>query len=187
VIAFHAAFQSNNIVASSTVAAMAILVSTGLIGRFMVALVPQREGRIVDLAELEQQVRGLKGQVMAQLAGAREAMNLEAIMEPVLRGVPTGGFAALALAVPQQMIGHPIRLRQIRSQFPGETQYRDFARSVTALTRLRIQITFYGALRRYLSVWRVLHVGISLFLVLTIAAHIALSMYMGFIPRPVPH
>jgi thioredoxin reductase/NAD-dependent dihydropyrimidine dehydrogenase PreA subunit len=183
VIAFHAAFQSNNGIASATAASMVVLVSTGLIGRFLVALVPQREGRILDLAELEQQARALKGQVMSLLASAREAMNLDAILEPVILGGSSGNLAGLAMALPRQMIGFPLRLRRIRRHFPDAHRYEDFARSVTTLGRLRIQVSFYGALRRYLSIWRVLHVGLSLFMVLLIVVHVGVSLYMGFIPH----
>ena len=113
-------------------------------------------------------------------------MSFDALLDPALQG-PGGGFAALALAVPRQMIEFPIRLRQVRHHFSSDTQYQDFARSVTSLGRLRIQVNFYGALRRYLSVWRVLHVGISLFMVLMIVLHIGVSLYMGFVPRFIPH
>lgn len=51
------------------------------------------------------------------------------------------------------------------------------------MSRVRIQLAGYGVLRRYLAVWRVLHVGLSLFMVLLIIAHIAVSLYVGFIPK----
>jgi hypothetical protein len=187
VIAFHAAFQSNNVVATSTAASMAVLVSTGLIGRFLVTLVPQREGKLIDLAELEQQLRGLKGQLLALLAGARETLSLERMLEPALAGVPSGNPFALALAVPRQMIGISVSLRQAKRHFPSEQQYEDFARSASKLSRLRIQVGFYGTLRRYLAVWRVLHVGVSIFMVVMIIAHIALSLYVGYSPTNFHH
>jgi thioredoxin reductase/NAD-dependent dihydropyrimidine dehydrogenase PreA subunit len=187
VIAFHAAFQSNNVVATSTAASMAVLVSTGLIGRFLVSLVPQREGKLIDLAELENQVRGLKGQLMALLAGARESMSLDSLLEPALVGVGSGNPFALAVAFPRQMIGINMRLRQVKDHFPSTQQYEDFARSATRLGRLGIQVSFYATLRRYLAVWRVLHVGVSLFMVVMIVAHIALSLYVGYAPRLAPH
>jgi dihydropyrimidine dehydrogenase (NAD+) subunit PreT len=183
VIAFHAAFQSNNVVATGTAASMAVLVSTGLIGRFLVTLVPQREGKLIDLAELEQQLRGLKGQLMALLAGARETLSLDSLLEPALAGVTPGNPLALAVAVPRQMIGISLRLRAAKRHFPSEQQYEDFARSATRLGRLRIQVSFYATLRRYLAVWRVLHVGVSLFMVVMILAHIGLSLYIGYAPR----
>jgi hypothetical protein len=187
VIAFHAAFQSQNVVATSTAASMAVLVSTGLIGRFLVTLVPQREGKIIDLAELEQQVRGLKGQLMALLAGARESLSLDSLLEPALAGMSSANPFALAVAVPRQMFGISMRLRQVKRHFPSEKQYEDFARSATRLGRLRIQVSFYATLRRYLAVWRVLHVGVSIFMVVMILAHIGLSLYVGYTPRFTPH
>ena len=40
VILFHAAFQSNNLVATSTYLSLLIVVSTGIVGRFIYGLVP---------------------------------------------------------------------------------------------------------------------------------------------------
>ena len=42
VIAFHAAFQSNNLLATSTAISLAIVVLTGVVGRFIFGLVPAR-------------------------------------------------------------------------------------------------------------------------------------------------
>ncbi len=181
VIVFHAAFQSNNLLASATAASMLVLVSTGLVGRFLVTLVPQRDGKILDLAELERQVRGLKGQIGAMVRGASQAFDIDALVARVPAASP--GLGALAFAIPDQLVGVPRRLRSVRPYFPSDTQYDDFARSVTGLARVHIQVTFYSVLRRYLAVWRVLHVGLSLFMVLLIIAHIAVSLMLGFIPK----
>ncbi|MBS2026554.1 MAG: NAD(P)-binding domain-containing protein [Deltaproteobacteria bacterium] len=180
VIAFHAAFQSNNQLASATAASMVVLVSTGLIGRFLVTLVPQRDGKLIDLADLQRQVQGLRGQLSAMLAGATSKLNLEALVPAV---ATEGGFMSLAMALPDQMLGVPRRLARVRPHFDSESQFEDFARSVTSLARVRIQVTFYGVLRRYLAVWRVLHVGLSIFMVVLIVAHIGVSLYLGFVPK----
>jgi thioredoxin reductase/NAD-dependent dihydropyrimidine dehydrogenase PreA subunit len=183
VIAFHAAFQSNNQLATATAVSMVVLVSTGLIGRFLVTLVPQRDGKIIDLADLQRQIQGLQAQVGSMLAGVKRSLSVDLLLDGAMPSVASGSLASLAMAIPDQMVGVPRRLRQVRSHFKTDTQFEDFSRSVTSLSKVRIQVTFYGVLKRYLAVWRVLHIGLSLFMVLLIVAHIGVSMYLGFVPK----
>jgi hypothetical protein len=48
------------------------------------------------------------------------------------------------------------------------------------MRRLRIQIGFYRSLKRLLGGWRVFHASLAVFLVVAIAAHIGLSLYLGY-------
>jgi thioredoxin reductase/Pyruvate/2-oxoacid:ferredoxin oxidoreductase delta subunit len=52
VIAFHAAFQSNNLLATGTAGALAVVVGTGLVGRFIYGLVPSSGGKALELADV---------------------------------------------------------------------------------------------------------------------------------------
>ncbi len=51
---------------------------------------------------------------------------------------------------------------------------------MTRLARLRWQIRFYASLKRLLRGWRVFHATLATFLVLVIAAHIGVSLYLGY-------
>ena len=42
------------------------------------------------------------------------------------------------------------------------------------------QIAFYGGLRNLLRNWRVMHASLAVFLVLVMAAHIGVSLYLGY-------
>jgi dihydropyrimidine dehydrogenase (NAD+) subunit PreT len=48
------------------------------------------------------------------------------------------------------------------------------------LQRLRLEVRFYRNLKALLSGWRLLHAGLATFLVIIIAGHIGLSLYLGF-------
>ncbi len=183
VIAFHAAFQSNNQLASATAASMVVLVTTGLIGRWLVKLVPQRDGKVVELDELKQQLAGLKNQVAALLQGRSggEVAALQRLGEPALAG--GGGLGDFAREFAEDSTLSLVRsLRRSRHLFDDEGQFKDFSRSLAALARVGRQVRFYGMLRRYLAVWRGLHVGLSLFMVVLITAHVGVSLYLGFNP-----
>ncbi|MGB8930333.1 MAG: NAD(P)-binding domain-containing protein [Anaeromyxobacteraceae bacterium] len=115
IISFHAAFQARNLLAIATAASLGVVFTTGVIGRFIYALVPSHEGKAVELADL-----------LAQRARQRG---------------DGAGLAAL---------------------------------------RLRFQIRFYGSLKRLLRGWRVFHATLAVFLVLAMALHIGVSLYLGY-------
>ena len=115
IISFHAAFQARNVLAFATAASLGVVFTTGIIGRFIYALVPSQDGKVVELTDL---------------LARRERLH--------------GGEGALAAA------------------------------------RLRFQIRFYGTLKRLLRGWRVFHATLAVFLVLAIALHIGVSLYLGY-------
>ena len=182
VIAFHAAFQSNNLLATSTAASMLVLVSTGLMGRYLVRLVPMQDGKPIGIDDLKRQLEGLKAQLASLLRGAEGDWDLDSLVEsgPALAG--GGAFASLGALFPADTFYVARLVRKARKSLGGDARLADVARSLSAMMRVRTQIRFYGALRRYLAVWRVLHVGLSFFMVVLIVAHVGVSLYLGFNP-----
>ena len=74
-----------------------------------------------------------------------------------------------------------LRLAPLRRRFHGRRSLpRAFKAEVIRLGRLRWQIRFYASLKRLLRGWRVFHASLAGFLVLAIAAHIGLSLYLGY-------
>ncbi|HET6923923.1 MAG TPA: hypothetical protein VFI16_12320 [Anaeromyxobacteraceae bacterium] len=53
-------------------------------------------------------------------------------------------------------------------------------RGYLGLHRMRFQIAFHGGLKTLLSGWRTMHASLAGFLVFAIAAHIAVSLYLGY-------
>ena len=51
---------------------------------------------------------------------------------------------------------------------------------VTGLARGRLQVAFYGALKRLFRAWLVVHVVLAIFMALLIGAHVAVTTYYGF-------
>jgi hypothetical protein len=48
------------------------------------------------------------------------------------------------------------------------------------LRQLQTQVTFYGSIKLFLSVWRVFHVVLAILLVVMITAHIGVSLFLGY-------
>jgi hypothetical protein len=174
VIAFHAAFQSNNLLATGTSAALAVVVATGIIGRFIYSMVPAG----AKSAELQDLVASFDS-LRQSLAGSRAAGRARRLVEHVTSPVQAGSFALLFLALPFEAVAIRLRLLLV-PRFGDRTIRRAFRRDLLALSRLRWQIRFYASLKRLLRGWRVFHASLAVFLVLAIAVHIGVSLYLGY-------
>lgn len=180
VIAFHAAFQSNNMLATATAASLAIVVGTGMVGRFIYGLVPTQDGQAVGLADLAGRLDRLKERLQPALATLQKSKAGRTIVRQVREGARQGGLLSLLLGTPFAAIRRRLRLIRVYPLFADRHDWREFERNFIELVKLRTQIQFYRALRRLLSSWRVFHVVLAIFLVIMIAAHIAVSLYLGY-------
>jgi dihydropyrimidine dehydrogenase (NAD+) subunit PreT len=178
VIVFHAAFQSNNLLATGTSAALAVVVSTGVVGRFIYGVVPLDGGKSVELAELLARFERLRDELgpLLEEAGAPARALLDRATAPVRHG----SLLLLLLAIPAEALIFRGRLARVRRRFGDRERFHHFRDAVVRLARLRWQIRFYGSLKRLLRGWRVFHASLAVFLVLAIAGHIGLSLYLGY-------
>lgn len=182
---FHAAFQSNNEVASLTSLALFLVVLTGLVGRFLWELVPgvmgpgsaeERIGHLELLGRLtEAEVARAQGALSARgsRAGARW-------LPAVLRGPGPGprpeddaeddDGEELGEEAVLTGLGPPVSLGQALDEL----------RASGRLLLLRAQLLGFGAARWAMASWRVLHLGAAFLVLLLVAAHVVLSLYLGF-------
>ncbi len=180
VIAFHAAFQSNNVLATATAGALGIVVATGLIGRFIYGLVPSVDGQAEELELIAARFERLRAVVEPMLAGARERTRADKLVASATAEVPRSSLVVALLREPLGGILLRVRLWRVRFLFSGPTQYARFRLSVLRLRRLRFQIAFYGGLRNLLRNWRVMHASLAVFLVFVMTVHIGVSLYLGY-------
>ncbi len=180
VIAFHAAFQSNNILATGTAASLAIVVGTGVLGRFIYGLVPTQDGHAVALADLAGRLERLKATLRPMLARLPKAARAIESLDDDTAGHRPSGLLRLFWKMPWAALRRRRTLRRIRRLFPDPDQYQEFEEAYLTLSRLRTQVDFYRSLRRLLSGWRVFHVLLAILLVLMIAGHISVSLYLGY-------
>ncbi len=177
VVAFHATFQSNNLLATGTAGALVIVVFTGVIGRFIYGVVPTDGGKEVELSELLgrfERIREDLGQLAAQSGRMRRLVAL------VTAPVKATAFTLVFLRMPFEMVGIRLRLLAVRGKLRDRKRRAEFRGAVLRLEKLRWQIRFYASLKRLLRGWRAFHASLAIFLVLVIAAHIGISLYLGY-------
>jgi len=180
VIAFHAAFQSKNLLATATISALGIVVGTGLIGRFIYGLVPSVGGHAEELELIAGRFERLRSQMEPMLSGTRERARLERLIRSASAALPPSSLFVALLREPVAGARLRMRLWLARRLFAERGTYARFKISVLHLRRLRFQLAFYGGLRNLLRGWRVMHASLAVFLVFIIAVHIGVSLYLGY-------
>ncbi len=180
VIAFHAAFMLNNLLAVWTWIALSIVVGTGVIGRFLFGFVPAQAGKVLALSEVRTQLQDIRKRMEPHL---EDATNAELVHQ----------LFALADAAPKQrsffraVVEDPRARRHLhrsiesaRPYFVDAKAFETFKSGLMLIARSRLQISFYAGLKRLFRGWLVIHVVLALFMVVLIGAHVGVSLYLGF-------
>jgi hypothetical protein len=143
-------------------------------------MVPSVDGHAEELELIAGRFERLRAQLEPMLAGARDRGRLDRLIASASAEVPPGSLAVALLREPVAGVRLRVRLWMVRGLFEGAATYSRFKISVLRLRRLRFQIAFYGGLRKLLRNWRVMHASLAVFLVLVIAVHIGVSLYLGY-------
>jgi hypothetical protein len=181
VIAFHAAFQSNNQLATGTAAALLIVVLTGIIGRFIYGLVPSAGGKALEITEVTGKWERLRARLQPLLEHSDDPALLQRLFDAAAQPIRPGSLMRMLAALPGSAIATRLRLARARPRFREKADHEEFREGYLLLARLRIQVTFYQSLKNLLHGWRLFHASLAGFLVIAIAAHIAVSMYLGYV------
>jgi hypothetical protein len=180
VIAFHAAFSSNNELATMTYASLLVVVGTGAVGRYIYGLVPGAGGRSEELSDLLAQRERLMDHLLPLTEMVKNPQVIGRVLETV-SGERTDGSLVLALLRhPFERLALHLRLVSVRRALADDEAFAEVRGDLRRLQRLRLEVRFYRNLKSLLSAWRLFHAGLATFLVLIIAAHIGLSLYLGF-------
>jgi len=182
VILFHAAFRFNNLIATFTYGSLVVVVTTGLIGRYIYSMVPGTSGlRSGELADLQRSWQDLMAGVRRDVGESGAPAWLERLLEPPVptRESSLPGALRAVLAWPFTAMRARASARSLADRLPIEGA-RDLREAVGQMVRLRLQIEFFGGIKRLLSTWRFGHSLLAIFLVAVIAAHVAVSLAFGY-------
>ncbi|MEN9799382.1 MAG: hypothetical protein RL653_3078 [Pseudomonadota bacterium] len=180
VIAFHAAFQSRNQLATLTAASLSVVVLTGVVGRFIYALVPGSDGRATEREDLARRWERLSGRLSHEAATLPHGNEAEALLATAMVTPPQRSVLGFLFHVPRQRLSDARALRRLRPLFPSDVHAREFADAFGKLRQMQGQVAFYQSLKRLLAGWRVFHVVLAVLLVLLISAHIGVSLFLGY-------
>lgn len=173
IIAFHAAFQSRNLLATVTAGALAVVVLTGILGRFIWGLLPVVGGRTVALPVLE-------ASLLRHRQNVRDLAPRGHLTRWTQGDPPRGSLVGHLLALPVERLRLRRDLARAARSLPDLAARAQLAAEARALARLRTQVGFHRGLRGLLSGWRAFHVSLAVLMVLVIVAHVAVSLLLGY-------
>ena len=180
VIVFHAAFQSKNQLATLTALALSVVVLTGVVGRFIYGLVPSGEGKAGHLDELSRRWHRLAERLAAAAAALPTPAEAAALVESAVNRPAEASLGGYLFHLPRQRAADTRHLLHVRKQFPSRAHAHEFSDSFKRLRLLQGQVAFFRSLKNLLSAWRVFHVVLAILLVVLIAGHIGLSLFLGY-------
>ena len=180
VIAFHAAFLVNNLLAVWTWAALAVVVGTGVFGRFLFGFVPAQAGKVLALSEVRERLRDLERKIEPQLAEATNAQAVRELFDSANRSPRHSSFlsAVFTERATRRRLGKEIAAA--RRFFPERGTWEHFRDGLLELSRGRMQVAFYATMKSLFAAWLVLHVVLAIFMVLLIVGHVAVTIYLGY-------
>ena len=176
-ILFHAGFAPRSAVGILSFGAMLVVVGTGLMGRYLYALVPRSiEGRELEVEEVRQGLLEKQSQLL------KLGVDLETFSLPESQSRGSGGTlgsilrVVLADGVARRDIRAARRAVRKRGLKPQEQQLlpllRRFARERQGLAR-------YQELRRIMGAWRFLHRWLAVLMFLVVMFHVAIAVRFG--------
>ena len=180
VIVFHAAFQSKNHLATLTAGSLAVVVLTGIIGRFIYGLVPSGEGKAGELDELSRRWQRLSERLGAAAASLTSPDLVAPLVSSAVSRPAEPSLGSYLFHMPQRRVADARGLSHARKLFDSPAHAREFSDSFKRLRKLQAQVSFYRSLKVLLATWRVFHVVLAILLVILIAAHIGVSLFLGY-------
>jgi hypothetical protein len=179
-IAFHAAFQSKNQLATFTAISLGIVVLTGMIGRFVYGMVPNDNGRALELSDILQRWNRLKERVEELTREADDAHQVRHLLELATAPPMNHTLFSYMWQAPKARMTIERRVYRLRPLFHHSEHFQEFRQAMDRIISLRASVSFYKSLRRFFSSWRLLHAVLAVFLGLMIIAHIGVELYLGY-------
>ncbi len=181
VILFHAAFGSNNMIATLCYSSLVCVVGTGLVGRFFFGLIPIAGDHYLELTELGSRMEQLRGSLNPLLEQVRRPQEIHWLLRTATSPPPEGtGFFRALFSFPVDAIRVRLSLVRSRSLFRTRDDYHEFSTMITRLLKLKRQASVFRTAKKVMNYWRGFHVVLAVFLVLVIIVHIATAWYLGY-------
>ncbi len=179
--AYHAAFQSNNLIATELSVTLAIVVLTGLFGHYFYGLVTTPEGKSIELSALHDRWRQFKQAMDPSLEGVNDATPIRRLLDWVTAETSRSRIPFIFLYhIPVDYFKMRRWLARIRRHFPTRDKFRHFSKRALRLVLLRNQIGFYSSIKSLMSIWRIVHIVLSVILAVLVTIHVVANYFLGY-------
>ena len=183
IVVFHTAFEPRTAIAMIALASTGLLVLTGVLGRFIYAMIPHTvAGAEMGKVELEQRLTEARDALSTTTApGDPLWQSIERLSQKPLL-VPRSSIGCLFL-LPYTMISNTwLRLRIAAIGRSRGADWREVHHSVTDVVLIRRRLQTLALYRKLLAWWRGLHRVAALVMLITMTVHVVVLLYMGYGP-----
>jgi len=179
-VTFHTAFKFNGIV-SAAYWSMVVVMLSGFIGRYLYVRIP-RSLRGIELSrtELDGQAAALHDELVAR-PGAKGLIGRIGVIERAAApGTLTwSGLLFGEIGLRRRIHAFAEEVRQ--SRLPSD-QERDLIRLTTERVMLLRQVAYLQRTKQAFNLWHVFHLPLVYLLLVIVAGHVGLAVYMGYVP-----
>jgi hypothetical protein len=188
-VALHSTFEMRNWMTRTCVYSLGIVVLTGIIGRYLLSFVPRTaSGERMSLSALQDQIMGHVDALRPLVVHDRRAVKalqglVDAVDPPALVGVQEPLSLRYVRARLAESRGQMALLRRAVAGAPGHSGAagRDLDRLIRKTARLSRRVAVVHVAGYLMDNWRNLHRAFALLLLLTLLAHVAVAIYLGYL------
>jgi HEPN domain-containing protein len=180
-IVLHCANSFTSPLASLAFFAMLVVVSTGILGRYIYSSVPRSlEGHELEYSEARRALNATLSQLKS-IESSSELTELISKSGQEAR-VPSGFIAAIGGFVLGKLRARS-RYRELRSRVVENRELRRHAGEVLPLlqrlVREQMWVTRYYHLRQLMAIWRFFHRWLAISMIATALCHVAIALRFG--------
>lgn len=180
IVVYHTAFYPRTTVALTAFVSLGVLVLTGVIGRFIYAMIPHTvAGAEMGMGELERRLEEARERLAAKAADDDPLWaKLDRLSgQPLIS--PKSSLGSLLL-LPYTIVS-TLWLR-LRLFFFGRSRRDVDWHDLQDIVLIRRRLHTLQLYRRLLRWWRGLHRVFALVMVVTLTIHVVVLMYLGYVP-----
>lgn len=180
IVVFHTAFEPRTAIAMIALGAIALLVLTGILGRFIYAMIPHTvSGAEMGKDELERRLAEARAQLDSAAPPGDPLWQAIAKLSDKPLFVPRSSVGCLFL-LPYSITSNTwLRLR-LASIGRRREDWHAVHHAVTDVVLIRRRLQTLALYRRLLAWWRGLHRVAALVMVVTMTIHVVVLLYLGY-------
>lgn len=182
-VTFHTAFKFNGIVSAAYWSMITVMLS-GFVGRFLYVRIP-RSIRGVELtrADLDGRAAELHEEIVREAGDETLIHEIDAFEERIALA-PTARLSWFDLLVGEILLGRRLRTfnRALEQRGVPPALRDDITRLATERSLVLRRAAYLHRTKKLFELWHVFHLPLVYLLLVIAAAHIALALYMGYVP-----
>lgn len=181
-VTFHTSFKFNGIV-SAAFWSMVIVVLSGFVGRYLYVRIPRSiRGTELTRAELDAKAEEFRSAIVHYAGTAETLARIDAFEQAA---VPSAGHASFTGLLFGE-IGLGRRLRAFDRELAHAGVAEEIRAEVVRLTAERAtllqRLAYLEKTKAMFGVWHVFHLPLVYLLLVIVAVHVAITLYMGYVP-----